>query len=137
MSGDSCAAARAACLLLLCCSSERHKFQNYVLPGMRVKQTDHFGPIRASGNNNFWRPTTAKLPIFLAHNLRPAHPRTYVWLSSAQNLWIDIAAEISMCTTYIISYNSMAVSVSLGNCKISKQDGYEFSSHFPPVFPPV
>ena len=29
---------------------------------LRVKQTDDFGPIRAPGNNEFWRPATAKLP---------------------------------------------------------------------------
>ena len=38
----------------------RYKFQNYK---QRVKQNNEFGPIRAPENNDFWRPTTAKLPL--------------------------------------------------------------------------
>ena len=56
--------ARGSCAAACCSSSERRcAAQISKLQAMRVKQNNEFGPIRAPENNDFWRPTTAKLPL--------------------------------------------------------------------------
>ena len=56
---------RAASCAAACCSSSSERrcaTQISILHAKRVKQNNEFGPIRAPENNDFWRPTTAKLP---------------------------------------------------------------------------
>ena len=54
----------ASCSAVYGSSSERRcAVQISKLQATRVKQNNDFGPIRAPENNDFWRPTTAKLPL--------------------------------------------------------------------------
>ena len=61
----TCTAVRAASCALACCSSSERRCAAQIskLQAMRVKQNNEFGPIRALETNDFWRPTTAKLPL--------------------------------------------------------------------------
>ena len=62
---DWCGAVRAASCAAACCRSSERRFAAPIskLDAMRAKQSNEFGPIRAPENNDFWRPTTAKLPL--------------------------------------------------------------------------
>ena len=55
--------ARRLLLLLVASPSGGVCGTNSKLHGRRVKQNNDFGPIRTPEHNDFWRPTTAKLPL--------------------------------------------------------------------------
>jgi len=73
---DSCTAVRAACAAACCSSSERRCAAQFSkLHARRVKQKNEFGPTRAPENNDFWRPTAAKLPLRRPTPRAPASAR--------------------------------------------------------------
>ena len=74
-------ARRLVCVAAACCSSSERRCAAQIskLQAMRVKQNNEFGPIRAPENNEFWRTTTAKLPLpviagLLSDQLEPTRP---------------------------------------------------------------
>ena len=87
--------------LVCCCARgvssaallQRRAAKNSKLHAMRVKQNNDFGPIRAPGNNDCWRPTT--------HLCCTAHTKNVISPFFCTNLRLEAPLPVHFsCTTF-------------------------------------